>query len=674
MVSLSRVWVSVLGLLVSAAALADCRTVQWQSGTEIPSALYADRIAFADFDGDGDREAVGIAPTVLNQPRTKVWFMPFGQPIGEDMRVIHTGSRLTGVAARDMNGDGKADVVLADQELAALVVLPGNGDGTFAAAVVTQVPDAPSTFTVAELTGDSHPDLAAGSLEPPVLTIHAGRGDGTFAATSRTAIPPLVWALRAADLDADHAIDLIASHFESTTMTVLFGTGAGGIASSVAVEGGRWGTDTQAGDLDGDGDLEVIAANYAQNTVSVNINEGGRAFRAPVAYNAAFGERGPIANPYALAIADFSGDGRPDVALATLNGRYIASFSGNGDGTLQPGRHQRCPTCTTMYSIDVLDDNGDGRLDLLVTSRGGIFKFRNECGAARIHFSTRTPTISAGQTIRLTTGVDGVAPVPIVPTGTLSIREGTTTLASTPAIWSTDLVVEGLSMGDHTLVVHYSGDEEYEPMTSTPVVVHVVAQQPAIILTQTSAQTTLAEELRINVRVTQDGADLTSGSLRVLVDGKQISSTFTPPQLSDHQLSLSAGTHVIALEYSGDATHAPATASITHSVLKGTTGVAFTEFPRPTVVQGQPVSVTVRLSTHQFTPVGLVRLMAGPMLYGSAALSSGFATITTTALPPGRHTVRIRYEGDANFHPAESSELVIDVTPAPTRRSRGIRH
>lgn len=76
---------------------------------------------------------------------------------------------------------------------------------------------------------------------------------------------------------------------------------------------------------------------------------------------------GTGANPRAAVVADFNGDGKPDVAVVNRGPNTISIFLGNGDGTF---------AAPVNYSVGVDaigiaagDMNGDGKLDLLTTNR-----------------------------------------------------------------------------------------------------------------------------------------------------------------------------------------------------------------------------------------------------------------------------------------------------------------
>src|SRR6266851_500216 len=82
-------------------------------------------------------------------------------------------------------------------------------------------------------------------------------------------------------------------------------------------------------------------------------------FFAPLAFDA---ENGPSS----VAVADFNGDGIPDLAVANQNSGSLSVLLGKGDGTYQPA--QNYAVGLTAISVAVGDFNGDGHLDLAVAN------------------------------------------------------------------------------------------------------------------------------------------------------------------------------------------------------------------------------------------------------------------------------------------------------------------
>ena len=80
----------------------------------------------------------------------------------------------------DFNGDGKSDLVVANQYSSNVSILLGNGDGTFAAAVNYAAAD-PLSVAVGDFNGDGKSDLAVANSGSNTVSILLGNGDGTFA-------------------------------------------------------------------------------------------------------------------------------------------------------------------------------------------------------------------------------------------------------------------------------------------------------------------------------------------------------------------------------------------------------------------------------------------------------------------------------------------------------------
>ncbi len=70
--------------------------------------------------------------------------------------------------------------------------------------------------------------------------------------------------------------------------------------------------------------------------------------------------------PLSVAVGDFNGDGRPDLAVANFGSNSVSVLLGNGNGTFQAA--QNFTTGSNPASVAVGDFNGDGRLDLAVAN------------------------------------------------------------------------------------------------------------------------------------------------------------------------------------------------------------------------------------------------------------------------------------------------------------------
>ena len=120
------------------------------------------------------------------------------------------------------------------------------------------------------------------------------------------------------------------------------------------------------GDFTGDGKLGVVTANEFTNNVSVLLGDGEGGFSSATNY--------PVGNyPDAVAVGDFTGDGKLDLVVGYGNEQYISIMLGNGNGTFQA--QQTLATTSGTGCIVVGDFNGDGNLDLAAACNTSIDMF-----------------------------------------------------------------------------------------------------------------------------------------------------------------------------------------------------------------------------------------------------------------------------------------------------------
>jgi uncharacterized protein (TIGR03437 family) len=169
------------------------------------------------------------------------------------------------------------------------------------------------------------------------------------------------------DFNGDGNPDLVTANSAANSVTVLLGDGSGGFA---AAPGSPFavGANPQAvavGDFNRDGNLDIASANAADNTVTVLLGNGSGGFSAALGSPVAVG-----AGPESLAVADFNGDGNPDIATANLNGSNVTVLLGNGLGGFATAPGNPFTVGTGPHSIATGDFNGDEVPDLVTANSG----------------------------------------------------------------------------------------------------------------------------------------------------------------------------------------------------------------------------------------------------------------------------------------------------------------
>ena len=282
--------------------------------------------------------------------------LPMQAQVSFSVLLIFAGSGSVFVA--DFNGDGKPDLLTSDGTMNL-----GNGDGTFTPGTNVTLPSG-SVLAVSDFNGDGKPDILEQGTS--ALLVLLGNGDGTFQKTAiSTAIGTTLIGLAAADLNGDGKADVVG--VSNNTLLVYLGNGDGTFASGVPYNLGITAPShvlLSLGDFNGDGKTDVVvtnAGNPGQEIVLLGNNDG--------TFQPAKTSVGVI-NPDYAGVGDVNGDGKTDLALNECDlvyGCTVYILLGNGDGTFQapaevvPGT----PPLEGTGALAGADFNGDGKMDLI---------------------------------------------------------------------------------------------------------------------------------------------------------------------------------------------------------------------------------------------------------------------------------------------------------------------
>ena len=279
---------------------------------------------------------------------------------------------LSAVAVGDFNGDGKQDLVVASSSDGLLL---GNGDGTFQA-IVPLFTRAVQSYAVAvgDVNGDGKPDLVFVSSAYGNQVLF-GNGDSTFLAgpdvSEWSDFYPCCVVL--GDFNGDSKLDVVLSsaNHGSGWAIPLPGDGAGNFQFSAdafyAIGDAEAGSGVVLSDFNGDGKPDIATGSGFYSGVGLLLGNGDGTFQSATEFTTGSG----VAT--AVGVADFNADGKPDLVVVNgnslgINGSNTVSILlGNGDGTFQT--HVDYPTGQAPTSVAIGDFNGDGKLDLAVANQ-----------------------------------------------------------------------------------------------------------------------------------------------------------------------------------------------------------------------------------------------------------------------------------------------------------------
>ena len=297
-------------------------------------------VAMGDVDGDGKPDLVVANSNFVNisvfrntSTSGSISASSFAAKVD-----FATGTFPTSVAIGDVDGDGKPDLVVSSAGSSNISVLrntstSGTIDATsFAAKVDFAAGNFPYTVAIGDLDGDGKPDLVSANQNTgnvSVLRNTSTPGSITAAAKVDFPVGTTPRSLAISDVDGDGKPDLVVANSGSSTVSVLLNTSTSGsitaasFAAKVDFATGASPYFVAIGDIDGDGKPDFVSANngspYSISVLRNTSTSGSISAAAKVDF--ATGTA-----PLSVAIGDVDGDGIPEVAAANNGATFVSVF------------------------------------------------------------------------------------------------------------------------------------------------------------------------------------------------------------------------------------------------------------------------------------------------------------------------------------------------------------
>jgi hypothetical protein len=277
-------------------------------------------------------------------------------------------------AIADLNGDGKNDIVAINEYAGDVSVFLGNGDGTFSVKPSSYAVGgyAWNTPLIADFNGDGLMDVVE-SDDLYSLVYLQGYGDGTFRASPTYPLPnsfdqgAYSYSVASGDFNGDGIADVVVGEVRnngSTGVVVYLGKGDGTFSAGVSYGDQPNMSYVAVADFNGDGKLDIAAIDRANSEVHILLGDGDGTFSIGASYPTSPAGDASSQN---LVVGDFNKDGKPDIAVANSNTQDVGALLGHGDGTFADAVSYPLAS-HSAYDIQAADLDGDGYVDLVVTA------------------------------------------------------------------------------------------------------------------------------------------------------------------------------------------------------------------------------------------------------------------------------------------------------------------
>ena len=352
------------------------------------SAYVPNSVAVADVNHDGTPDLVvattidqgggknpGVAAVYTGTPASPGTYQPGATyPI--------TGSDPSGIVALDLTGSGGIDLVVSNFGSGNASVFmhdPANA-GKYLAPTTLTTGGQPNQVVSADINGDGKPDLVFADLSTSgnaIVTLQDAAHPGQFLAPTTLATNNITPSVAVGDVNGDGLPDIVAADYDmngnngQVTVFIQNAASPGTFLAAVTFPAGAQPQAVRIADINGDGLADLVVADRGPGSdgtgmpgVSVLLQDSAHpgSFLAPVTYSTPWGA-------IDVAVADLNGDGRPDLAVASLGPAPTGAVSvllqnGANPGTF--GTASSYPGFGQPLSVAIADLDGDGHPDIAV--------------------------------------------------------------------------------------------------------------------------------------------------------------------------------------------------------------------------------------------------------------------------------------------------------------------
>jgi hypothetical protein len=398
------------------------------------------------------------------------------------------------------------------------------------------------------------------------------------------------------------------------------------------------------------GTVSVTVAPAATTTSAVTLSSVTAVYGQPVTLSATVSNTQTAATP-AGTVGFYSG--ATEVGTAAVGPGGIATLTVS---TLSLGKH----ALTASYSDPAVNFAPSA-------SPAPVYVTIGKAGTSTaLAASTATPVF--GQAVTFTATVAAVAPSIATPTGSVTFRDGSTTLATVSLSGgAASFTTSKVAVGGHSITATYNGTFSFTASGPATSAVSVSPDTTTAVVTSSVASPVYGQAVTLTARVkaAAPGAGTPTGTVS-FYDGPMFlgSAPLSNGVANFKTTALSVGPNSITVVYGGDNNFQGTSAPLALTVNLDPTTTKLTS-SSASAAHGKPVTLTASVlpvAPGSGAPTGTVSFWDGSALLGTVNLSGGVAQLTWSFSVVGRHKIKAVYNGDADFLVSTSAVLIQTIT------------
>ncbi|MBI3820734.1 MAG: VCBS repeat-containing protein [Planctomycetes bacterium] len=354
--------------------------IQFDARRDLKAGNGATNVALGDLDGDGRADLLvaryyDSKVSMFHSAGAGIYSSAFDLPFGPVSPI--------GVAVADVDADGNADAIVTDYNTGEFYIYRNSGAGLMNSPASFPTVLGAIGIAVADYDIDGLPDIAISGVTSSEIRIHRGLGSFTFGAGTSFPIHGIPVQLYSTDLDEDGRPDVVCSDVMTDQLRMLRNIPSSSnsgdtvdLVDYVTTDIGPSILGFAAGDLDGDHRPEFVTGSTTSTSIIVWKLDGSGMHAIAT-----------VANPTitsSLVLADFDGDGKLDLAAACPIANGVELWKGAGGGIFQNPIFRSTGIGPVFLAAG--DSTGDGVADLhaAAATSGEVSIFAGRTGGGDI--------------------------------------------------------------------------------------------------------------------------------------------------------------------------------------------------------------------------------------------------------------------------------------------------